>query len=163
MERIFDLAIRLEGGESARCVGQITANSFMKREFGKPVPPKYGTGDFRSKVMWAMRGKLDVPKERFMSCPGIERSTDPTAVVGLGGGNHQAQAQALAALYSRGPTSKAGRPPSSGRCSPAWPSWCPACASGTTASTRPSARASATTSPTSSPPSPTASASAPAS
>jgi hypothetical protein len=35
MERLFDLAARAEDGHPAGYVGQITSNSFMKREFGK--------------------------------------------------------------------------------------------------------------------------------
>jgi hypothetical protein len=30
---------------------------------GVPVPPKYGSGDFKKSVWWSLRGKLDVPKE----------------------------------------------------------------------------------------------------
>ena len=41
-ERFFDLARRSdENGEGAGWVGQITANGFMKREFGKPLIEKY--------------------------------------------------------------------------------------------------------------------------
>ena len=36
-ERLFTLALRGEGDEVAGFVGQITANSFMKREFGKRI------------------------------------------------------------------------------------------------------------------------------
>ena len=32
-----------------------------------PVPPKYASADFRSSTFWSLRGKLDVPKERFIS------------------------------------------------------------------------------------------------
>ena len=32
-----------------------------------PVPPKYGSGDFRKGSFWKLRGKLDVPKERFVA------------------------------------------------------------------------------------------------
>src|SRR6185295_6406862 len=38
-----------------------------------PVPPKYDSKDFRSSTMWSLRGKLDVPKERFISYPGCSR------------------------------------------------------------------------------------------
>jgi hypothetical protein len=34
-----------------------------------PLPPKYGSGDFRSPAIWRHRGKLDVPKERFARLP----------------------------------------------------------------------------------------------
>ena len=41
-----------------------------------PVPPKYKQDDFRDGVCWKLRGALDVPKERFVSFPGLERSND---------------------------------------------------------------------------------------
>ena len=40
-----------------------------KAELGDvPVPLKYGSGDFNKAVWWSLRGKLDVPKERRISC-----------------------------------------------------------------------------------------------
>jgi hypothetical protein len=66
-----------------------------------PVPPKYGSGDFRSAVSWKLRGKLDVPKERFVAYPGLGRDNDTTAVIGWAGWDHLEQAQALAAMYQQ--------------------------------------------------------------
>ena len=64
-----------------------------------PVPPKYSAADYRSPVYWRLRGKLDVAKERFISYPGLERSTDPmTPVLGWAGWDHLQRAQALTAL-----------------------------------------------------------------
>ncbi|MEY9214309.1 BREX-2 system adenine-specific DNA-methyltransferase PglX [Thermobifida halotolerans] len=63
-----------------------------------PVPPKYTSADFRKPSYWANRGKLDVPKERFVSYPGAGPSSDPTLVVGWAGWNHQQQAEALMRL-----------------------------------------------------------------
>jgi hypothetical protein len=64
-----------------------------------PVPPKYGSGDYRQVTTWRMRGKLDVPKERFVLFPGAERDQDPTPVFGWAGWDHLQQAQAIAAYY----------------------------------------------------------------
>jgi hypothetical protein len=64
-----------------------------------PVPPKYLATDFRRPSYWRARGKLDVPKERFISYPGCERAADgslPIAWVGL---DHAQQARALGAYY----------------------------------------------------------------
>ena len=61
-----------------------------------PVPPKYKRTDFRKGEYWSLRGKLDVPKERFISYPGCERGADPTPVIGWAGWDHLQQAQALA-------------------------------------------------------------------
>src|SRR5690606_21662041 len=41
MERLFDLAVRGDDSKPAGFVGQITANPFMKREFGKPLVEKF--------------------------------------------------------------------------------------------------------------------------
>jgi hypothetical protein len=60
-----------------------------------PVPSKYKQGDFRDLAYWRNRGKLDVPKERFISYP--ECSRDGTLLLGWAGFNHLQQAQALAA------------------------------------------------------------------
>ncbi len=60
-----------------------------------PVPSKYKQGDFRNQAYWRNRGKLDVPKERFISYP--ECSRDGTLLLGWAGFDHLQQAQALAA------------------------------------------------------------------
>ncbi|MEV1058753.1 BREX-2 system adenine-specific DNA-methyltransferase PglX [Micromonospora chalcea] len=71
-----------------------------KREFRKqiPVPPKYTSADFLKGSYWKHRGKLDVPKERFVSYPGAGRDGDPSLLVGWAGWDHREQAQALATL-----------------------------------------------------------------
>jgi hypothetical protein len=63
-----------------------------------PVPPKYVKADFLG-VAWDHRGKLDVPKERFISYPGAGRETDPSLVIGWAGWHHLARARALATWY----------------------------------------------------------------
>ncbi|MEQ9161595.1 MAG: hypothetical protein RLN74_02745, partial [Ilumatobacter fluminis] len=63
-----------------------------------PVPPKYTSADFLPGV-WMHRGKLDVPKERFISYPGAESETDTSLVVGWAGWDHLDRARALATLY----------------------------------------------------------------
>ncbi len=65
-----------------------------------PVPPKYDQKDYRDATCWRLRGKLDVPKERFISYPGCESDEDKEPVYGWAGWNHLEQAQALAALYN---------------------------------------------------------------
>jgi len=64
-----------------------------------PVPPKYASADFKSSTFWRLRGKLDVPKERWVSYPGAEREGDPSPVIAWAGWNHLQQAQALAEYY----------------------------------------------------------------
>ena len=64
-----------------------------------PVPPKYDPKDFRDPVFYRLRGKLDVPKERFISYPGAERADDRSPVLGWAGWNPLDRARALAELY----------------------------------------------------------------
>jgi len=65
-----------------------------------PVPPKYTSADFRKASWWQARGKLDVPKERFVLYPGAGRETDPTLVLGWAGWDHAQQFLALATLIA---------------------------------------------------------------
>ncbi|MBO6511101.1 MAG: hypothetical protein JJ979_21895, partial [Roseibium sp.] len=76
------------------------AQKLKKTEVGDtPLPPKYAQGDFRKATYWGLRGKLDVPKERFFSLPGCERPGDSTLVIGWAGLDHLQRAQAIAAWY----------------------------------------------------------------
>lgn len=63
-----------------------------------PVPDKYAHKDFQ-RHYWGLRGKLDVPKERFVTVPGSH--DDPTPLAGWAGWDHLRAATALAALYQR--------------------------------------------------------------
>lgn len=66
-----------------------------------PVPPKYKSSDFISTGgarYWSLRGKLDVPKERWISfphCPG----SDGTLTICWAGYDHLQQALAISAHY----------------------------------------------------------------
>ena len=79
----WDLQRREDAGED---VGEI------------PVPPKYSSADFMAGV-WPHRGKLDVPKERFISYPGAQTDSDPSLVIGWAGWDHAERARALASWY----------------------------------------------------------------
>ncbi|MFD3810679.1 BREX-2 system adenine-specific DNA-methyltransferase PglX [Rhodococcus sp. NPDC058639] len=65
-----------------------------------PVPPKYTNADFLKSSYWSHRGKLDVPKERFIAYPDAGRATDPTPLLGWAGWNHAQQGLALATIYA---------------------------------------------------------------
>jgi hypothetical protein len=83
-----------------RHLSSAEATATKAREVGEiPVPPRYTSADFARPSYWRLRGKLDVPKERFVLYPGAERTADPTPVLGWAGWNHLEQAQALAAHY----------------------------------------------------------------
>jgi hypothetical protein len=66
-----------------------------------PVPPKYGSGDFAKTSYWKLRGKLDVPKERWILYPGAEGGYDTSPVIAWAGWDHAQQAQALAGYYQQ--------------------------------------------------------------
>lgn len=83
-ERTWDLQRQQDAGKD---VGEI------------PVPPKYVTADFLKTDYWRLRGKLDVPKERWISFPHCHTDSDQTLVVGWAGWNHLKQATALVAYY----------------------------------------------------------------
>jgi hypothetical protein len=79
-ERTWDLQRREDRGETVEI----------------PVPPKYEKDDFLSADFWRLRGKLDVPKERFISYPYLERDADKSSVIAWAGYGHGQQALALA-------------------------------------------------------------------
>ncbi|WP_328630592.1 BREX-2 system adenine-specific DNA-methyltransferase PglX [Streptomyces sp. NBC_00356] len=67
-----------------------------KREIRKatPVPPKYTSADFLKPSYWRARGKLDVPKERFLSYGSV--NAQQPELYGWAGWNQLDQALALA-------------------------------------------------------------------
>lgn len=78
-QRVWDLQRREDAGEAVEI----------------PAPPRYQPKDFRGSA-WTHRGKLDVPKERFIAYPGLGRAGDSSPVLGWAGWDHAEQAQALA-------------------------------------------------------------------
>jgi hypothetical protein len=67
-----------------------------ERVGGIPVPPRYAASDFRSATTWRLRGKLDVPKERFVLIPNAQRGADPSPVFGWAGWDARDLARAVA-------------------------------------------------------------------
>lgn len=63
-----------------------------------PVPPKYAKKDFLSNTYWGLRGKLDVPKERWVSFPHCE-GEDGSLVIAWAGYDHVQLAQAVAERF----------------------------------------------------------------
>ena len=78
-QKVWDLQRREDAGEKVTI----------------PVPPKYKTPDFQKVSYWQARGKLDVPKERFILYPGVGREGDTSPVLGWAGWTHRDQAVAL--------------------------------------------------------------------
>jgi hypothetical protein len=93
------LAVPVVREDARRLTPEQVADRETREVSPIPDPPRYVAGDFRHQVYWRHRGKLDVPKERFLLVVGAERDTDPTPVFGWAGWDHLQRAQALAALY----------------------------------------------------------------
>jgi hypothetical protein len=78
------------------------ATDIKRREVGDiPVPPKYKSSDFISSGgarYWSLRGKLDVPKERWVSFPYCE-GEDGTLMIAWAGYNHLQLARAISTYY----------------------------------------------------------------
>lgn len=62
------------------------------------VPPKYTSADFHKPSYWRARGKLDVPKERFVLYPEANRQGDATTLLGWAGWDHAEQSLALSRI-----------------------------------------------------------------
>jgi hypothetical protein len=71
------------------------------------VPKRYDLKDFRDPNIFRLRGKLDVPKERFISYPGCQSDQDGEPLYGWAGWNHLQRSQALTALYQKRKTDEA--------------------------------------------------------
>lgn len=93
-EHVWDLQRKEDAGETVEI----------------PIPPKYRTNDFQKSDYWRLRGGLDVPKERFILYPGLERDADSSPVLGWAGWNHLQQARALAGYYQRMRTEEGWEP-----------------------------------------------------
>ncbi len=63
-----------------------------------PVPPKYTAADFLSGTFWLLRGKLDVPKERWTTFPHCP-SPDGSLTIAWAGYDHLQLARAIAERY----------------------------------------------------------------
>jgi hypothetical protein len=96
--------------EEVRSQGSGVSEEELKKKIRKaqlekvgdiPVPPKYGSGDFLKSSYWKLRGKLDVPKERWVLYPGMEGGHDASPVIAWAGWDHAQQAAALTAFYQQ--------------------------------------------------------------
>ncbi|WP_322752366.1 BREX-2 system adenine-specific DNA-methyltransferase PglX [Frankia sp. Cas3] len=64
------------------------------------VPPKYTSGDFLRPSYWRIRGKLDVPNERFISYPPLDPRMPDQTLIGWAGWETAERAQVLADLLA---------------------------------------------------------------
>jgi hypothetical protein len=101
IEDKIDSLVGLPKGHPKR-INEAEAGLQKRLEIGNvPVPEKYRSADFQKSSYWANRGKLDVPKERFISYPNASPDGDGTLLLGWAGWDHKQQAAALGAHYTR--------------------------------------------------------------
>jgi hypothetical protein len=82
------------------CISEAAAAQEKRRLVGEIlVPPEYKSTDFLKGTYWRLRGKLDVPKERWVSFPHCE-GEDQSAVVAWAGYDHLQLAQAIGTYYA---------------------------------------------------------------
>lgn len=91
--------LNVEGQTSEEEMKKRVRAAQLERVGEIPVPPKYGSVDFTKATYWKLRGKLDVPKERWISYPGAERAGDDSLLIAWAGWDHLQQAQALAEYF----------------------------------------------------------------
>ena len=80
-------------------MGVATARGCGRSGRHNPGPAQIRSKDFQKADYWRLRGGLDVPKERWVSYPGCERSADGSLPIAWAGWDHLQQATALAAYY----------------------------------------------------------------
>ena len=90
---------RKEDAIDAMGLPDADAEALKKQQVGNiPVPPKYTNADFLKSDYWRLRGKLDVPKERWVSFPHCE-ANDGTLLIAWAGYNHLQRAQAISSYF----------------------------------------------------------------
>ena len=100
MEDAIDARVTLPAADPDHLTPEAAAALKTAEVGAVPVAPRYASVDFRKSVWWRLRGKLDVPKERFVSLPGCERDADPSLVLGWAGWNPLEQSRAVAGYFS---------------------------------------------------------------
>jgi Nuclease-related domain/N-6 DNA Methylase len=93
-----------ESGLSKHAVWEDTWALQRRQDAGEllepPFPPPYRREDYRDAMSWRYRGKLGVPRERFIAYPGGEGNGGPSRY-GWAGWDANQRATALAALYEQ--------------------------------------------------------------
>lgn len=97
-EDAIDARVNLPEGDPKKLSTDDAAREKQKTVGDIPVPPKYAQADFLPGPFWRLRGKLDVPKERFVSFPHVT-TADGTALVAWAGSDHLQLAKAVSGLY----------------------------------------------------------------
>ena len=90
--------LNLESDEILKPIHDAAKRANQKVVGDIPVPPKYTSADFLDKNHWRLRGKLDVPKERWVCFPHCE-GEDGTLVIAWAGYDHLQLTRAIAERY----------------------------------------------------------------
>lgn len=89
-------------GLTKRAAWEQTWEEQRKEDRGEPanpeVPPKYTQADFLKPTYFRLRGKLDVPKERFIALPGVPGRSSAETLYGWAGWTPVQRIKALLAL-----------------------------------------------------------------
>jgi hypothetical protein len=97
-EDAIDVRTRLPK-DDPQYLTELQAQDLKRREIGDiPVPPRYTSSDFQNSSYWRLRGKLDVPKERWVSFPHRE-GVDGSLVIAWAGYDPLQLARAISAYY----------------------------------------------------------------
>jgi len=93
-----DQGSNVDGDLVKKAVADISRRA-QRQAVGEIVPPpKYISADFLSGDFWRLRGKLDVPKERWVSFPCCE-ARDGTLAIAWAGYDHLQLARAIGERY----------------------------------------------------------------
>jgi len=126
---------------------ELDAKELKKKQVGTiPVPPKYTSADFLKGDYWRLRGKLDVPKERWVSFPHCEGRTARSWSPGLAMTTFSLPGRSAVTTSTSRNASAAARIRALSRSSPASSNSSPGLSNGTTKSTPSSASQWGTTS-----------------
>jgi hypothetical protein len=97
-EDAIDAKANLPDGDPQKLTADAATRQKQEAVGDIPVPPKYAQADFLPGPFWRLRGKLDVPKERFVSFPSVT-TADGTALVAWAGSDHLQLARAVSGLF----------------------------------------------------------------
>jgi hypothetical protein len=93
----IDARVDLPDGDPKKLTADEDTREKLNTAGEIPVPPKYAQADFLPGPFWRLRGKLDVPKERFVSFPSVT-TADGTPLVAWAGSDHLQLAKAVSGL-----------------------------------------------------------------
>jgi hypothetical protein len=96
LQRLEDSAPPLPSPLPLPLSGEVTQRAGETLEI--PVPPKYAQKDFRSQISWRHRGKLDVPKERFIAFTEVPGAEGEKALYGWAGWSPRERTRVLLEL-----------------------------------------------------------------